>query len=818
MSFLHDFKIAIRSLSRVPALWITVALTLALGIGANAAIFSVVRAVLLRPLVNRDEDRLLYVHQSAPGIGQTNATFSVPEIADIGSGLKSIQELGTFSEIGFTIVGLGTPREIPAGVVDGHYFEVMGLHPILGRLLTPADDGPNAAGAVVLTYNFWRSSLHSDPSVIGKTVRLESCCGARGATVVGVLEPSVPYPVETEIIANVVTSPHHLSATMVTGREHRMTEVFARLAPGATLDAAKAELRTVYAGMLKAHPEVYKSEDRYQIDVTRMHDQINARANTILWILFAASGLLFVIASSNVANLVLARTVRREPELAVRSALGASTAVLRRSLLAESLVLCGSGVVAAIALAVPMVSILGRYASRFSVRANDLTLDFSMVWFGIGLALIAAIFLAFIPRLPSPNGTQGGLTGRGTRVAGGSSRRLRVFAVTQIAASFLLLAGACVLMKTLFVLEQTRAPFDSAKVLAVNLPVMNYGKTPEQVKEFYREVARRVAALPGVTQVSEGFSVPWRDEREQSISLMFAAQGARRADGQDYRAHFRSVGPGFFSTLGMPIQNGRDFNDGDKDGSERVVIISQSLANLLYPGQDAVNRKIWWTDPVIKFIGISPEPRRIVAVVPDIDDANIIPEPAMTVYQPVEQEGWSNRLFVRAHQDPYALVPAISQTVHQMNADQPVEKASTLGDIRAEVLAPDRLNAIVFGGFAAVALLISVVGVAGVLAFSVSGRTKEFGIRMALGALPRNILAIVLADGVAMAGIGVGAGVIVGVILSRVIGKYVADIQQPGALAFVASAVVILAAAIIASAVPAARAARVNASEALRTE
>jgi len=816
--FFRDFKIAIRSLSRVPALWITVALTLALGIGANAAIFSVVRAVLLRPLVNRDEDRLLYVRQSAPGLGQTNAAFSVPEIADLGSHLKSIQELGTFSEIDFTIVGLGTPREIPAGVVDGNYFEVMGLHPILGRLLGPSDDGQNAAGAVVLTYHFWRSQLHSDPSVIGKTVRLESSSGARGATVVGVLEPSVPYPVATEIIANIVTSPHHLSATMVTGRSHRMTEVFARLAPGATLDAAKAELHTVYSGMLAAHPEVYKPGDRYQIDVTRMHDQINARANTILWILFAASGLLFVIASSNVANLVLARTVRREPELAVRSALGASTAVLRRSLLAESLVLCGSGVLAAIALAVPMVKILGSYASRFSVRANDLTLDFSMVWFGIGLALIAAVFLAFIPRLPSQNNPQGGLSGRGTRVAGGSSRRLRMFAVTQIAASFLLLAGACVLMKTLFVLEQTRPQFDLANVLAVNLPIMNYGKTPEQVQEFYREVQRRISALPGVVQVSEGFSVPWRDERAQSISFSFAAQGTRRPDGQDYRARFRSVGPGFFPTLGMPILEGRDFNDGDKDGSERVVIISQGLANLLYPGKDAVNRKIWWTDPVINFIGISPEPRRIIAVVPDIDDENIIPAPAMTVYQPVDQEWASGRLFVRAHQDPYALVPAITQAIHQMNADQPVEKASTLGDIRAEVLTPDRLNAIVFGGFAAVALLISVVGVAGVLAFSVSGRTKEFGIRMALGALPRNILGIVLADGVAMAGIGVGAGLIVGFILSRVIGKYVADIHQPGALAFVASAVVILAAAIIASAVPAARAARVNASEALRTE
>lgn len=819
MSFFHDLRIAVRSLARVPALWITVALTLALGIGANAAIFSVVRAVLLRPLVNRDEDKLLYLRQSAPGIGQNNAAFSVPEIQDIGSGLKSIKELGTFSEIDFTVVGLGTPREIPAGVVDGHYFEVMGLRPMLGRLLTPADDGPNAAGAVVLTYHFWRTSLRSDPNVIGKTVRLESCCGSRPATVVGVLEPSVPYPVATEIIANIVTSPHHLSATMVTGREHRMTEVFARLAPGASLDNARAELRSVYGAMVAAHPEVYKPEEHFKIDVTRMHEQINSRANTILWILFAASGLLFVIASSNVANLVLARTVRREPELAIRSALGANTTVLRRSLLAESLVLCGSGALGAVALAIPMVAVLGRYASRFSVRANDLTLDFSLVWFGIGLALIAAVFLAFIPKLPSANAPQGGLTGRGTRVAGGSSRRLRIFAVTQIAASFLLLGGACVLMKTLFVLEQTRPPFDSANVLALNLPLMSYGRTPQQVDEFYREVQRRVGALPGVEHVSSGFTAPWRDDRSLNVNFQFAAQGARRADGQDFRAKFRVVSPGFFDTFGVPIQQGRDFNDADKDGSERVVVISQSLAKMLYPGQDAVNHKLWWTDGVIKFVGISAEPRRIIAVVPDFDDENIIPSPAMTIYEPSEQEqGWSGRLFVRAHQDPYALVPAITQTVHQLSADQPVEKASTLGDVRAEVLTPDRLNAIVFGGFAAVALLISVVGVAGVLAFSVSGRTREFGIRMALGALPRNILTAVLVEGVAMASIGVGTGVVVGFALSRVIAKYVTEIHQPGALAFVASALVILSAAVIASAVPAARAARVNAAEALRSE
>jgi ABC-type antimicrobial peptide transport system permease subunit len=268
----------------------------------------------------------------------------------------------------------------------------------------------------------------------------------------------------------------------------------------------------------------------------------------------------------------------------------------------------------------------------------------------------------------------------------------------------------------------------------------------------------------------------------------------------------------------MPIVQGRDFRDTDKEGSERVVIISQSVAQTLFPGQEAIGRELHWTDGVMKFIGISYEPRRIVGVVPDFDDENIIPSPAMTVYQPTEQEGWHGRLFVRAKHDPYTLVPAITRTIHEMAADQPVEKASTLQDIRAEVLTPDRLNAVVFGGFAAVALLISVVGVAGVLAFSVSGRTREFGIRMALGAQPRNILTNVLTEGLVIASIGVAAGLVLGFIFARIIGKYVGEVHLPGALSFAASALLILAAAVIASAVPAARAARVNAVEALRSE
>jgi predicted permease len=352
----------------------------------------------------------------------------------------------------------------------------------------------------------------------------------------------------------------------------------------------------------------------------------------------------------------------------------------------------------------------------------------------------------------------------------------------------------------------------------VDLPVMTDGRTPDQVRDFYREAQRRVSALPGVQHVSSSFGVPWRDGRALSISFTFSVEGARRDKDEDPRARFRSISPGYFETLGVPIVEGRDFRDSDRNGAERVVIISRSVAQRLFPGREAVDRHMQWTDGVMKFIGISTEPRRIIGVVPDVDDENIIPQPAMTIYQPSTQEGWNSRLFVRAQNDPYALVPAVTRTIREIAGDQPVERAATLDDVRAEVLTPDRLNAIVFGGFATLALLISVVGVAGVLAFSVSGRTREFGIRQALGARPRSILTKVLTEGLVIASAGVVAGVVVGFALERTIGKFIGVVQLPGALPLIASAAVILAAAVIASALPAARAARVDPAEALRSE
>ena len=829
-ALVQDIRVGLRSLLRAKGLAATVVITLALGIGANAAIFSVVRGVLLRPLVNRGEERLIYIRQGGPGIGAENVTFSVPEIKDLRARVPTIAAFGEFSTIEFTMVGLGEPRVVQAGVVDGSYFEVMGLRPVLGRLITPSDDGPEAVGVAVLTHRFWTMSLNSDPTVIGKTIRL----GPRSATIVGVLEPSVPYPADTEIIANMVTSPHHLGAMMVTERTHRMTELFGRLAPGASVESARAEVIAAHAAIMSEHSGAYPAKANFQVSVTPLRDQITAPARTILFVLLGAAAVVFVIACSNVANLILARSVRREGELAVRAALGASQGALRRTLLAESLVLCGAGAVLGVLLARPFVSVVSRYAARFSIRALEVTVDSTLLWVGASLAIAAAVLLAYVPRLPSaasasaPSGLwrtrrslgEGGPTGLGLasgsiRLTPGTNRRLRIFATAQIACSFVLLAGAGMLLSALIALQTANTGFNMRQVLALDVPMVTLGVASDKEIEFLNEAMRRIASLRDVTGVAAGTFVPWRDAGTFGAGFQFAAEGYKLADGEENPfARMRMVTPGFFAVLGVPLIAGRDFTSDDRRGGEHVVIVSQSIAQRLFPNGEAVNRTVWWTEPLFG----KPQPQRIVGVAADIDDENIVPGPTLTIYQPVQQIGVAGRLFVHAEGDPYALVPTVTRIVHELSANQPVERAATLEDVRGDVLAPDRLNAFVFSGFAGVALLIAVVGVAGVLAFSVSARRREFGVRLAVGSAPRHLLCRVLAEGVAIVAIGIVAGVAGGYAFAALAASYLENVRIPGALTVLGAAAILVAAAVIASLMPAARGSRVDVLQALRSE
>jgi len=519
----------------------------------------------------------------------------------------------------------------------------------------------------------------------------------------------------------------------------------------------------------------------------------------------------FVIACSNVANLILARSVRREGELAVRAALGAGRGALRRTLFAESLVMCAGGAILGLLLAKPLVSVTSRYAARFSIRALDATVDVSVLSLGAGLAVVAAVLLAFVPRLPSSDRTADvGLAGGSVRVTPGTNRRLRVFATVQIACSFVLLAGAGMLIATLTALQTANTGYDMRQVLAIDVPLsVSTGVAGNTRATFFSEATRRLGELPGVQGVAAGLVVPWRD-RSVFGNTPFSVEGYQPADGEERpTAQFRLVSPEFFGVLGVPILSGRDFSDGDTD-NDPVAIVSQSVAQRMFPNGDAINRRVW--------VGTA-KPRRIVGIVADVDDQNVVQEPTLTIYQPiVGVVGLANRLFIRAAGDPHTLVPSVTRVIRQISADQAVERPATLEDVRAEVLTPERLNTFVFSALGGIALLIAVVGVAGVLAFSVGVRMREFGVRLAVGSTPRELRTGVLWAGVRIAAFGIAAGAAGGYALVRVAERVWGAVQLPGALPLLGAAIVLIGAAAVASVMPAMRASRVDVLQALRSE
>ena len=407
-----------------------------------------------------------------------------------------------------------------------------------------------------------------------------------------------------------------------------------------------------------------------------------------------------------------------------------------------------------------------------------------------------------------------GLANGSIRITPGTNRRLRLFATAQIAFSFVLLAGAGMLLAALVALQTANTGYNMRQVLAIDVPAA-LGDTRAKVSDFYAEISRRVAELPGVEGVAAGSFVPWRDAGTFGAGFQFTVEGYTPADGEENpHARMRIVAPSFFSVLGVPLLAGREFTDDDRRDAEPVAIISQSVAQRLFPNGEAVNRRVWWTETLFG----KPEPRRIVGIVADVDDENVVRGPALTIYQPLPQVGFAGRLFVHASGDPYALVPPITQIIRSVSADQPVARAATLEDVRAEVLSPERLNAFVFSGFAGIALLIAVVGVAGVLAFSVSARTREFGVRLAIGSSPSHLLRGVLVEGATIVVIGLVTGAVIGYAMAEVASSFVEQIGLPGAVPIIAAAAVLGGAAIAASLVPAARASRVDVLQALRSE
>ncbi|MGE0439983.1 MAG: ABC transporter permease [Gemmatimonadales bacterium] len=811
---LADFRYAFRSLRRAPGYAIAVILTLGLGIGANTAIFSVVRGVLLKPLPHRNGDRLVYLRQSADGLGAENVLFSVPEINDFRNGAKSFAGIAEYSGITYSLQHPDGAFRITVGLVTGNYFQVMGLSAALGRLTTTADDGTGVPPVMVLTHEFWVNRYGGDSGIVNKTVLVNN----QAVTVIGVLEPAPTFPDRMDALMNMVISEHHTSALMVQGRTHRMTEMIARLSPGVTVAQARSEIADIRRNVQQEYPDAYDANSNYRVALTPFQEVLGERARLTLWLLMGAAAFVLIIACANVANLSLMRGVRREQELVIRTAVGAGAGTLRRLLLAENLVLALLGGILGLIVAFAGVGMLAELAARYSPRASEIRVDGVVLGFTLAIALAVAVLLAYAPRFVRETALGAWLAGGGRSSANLRRQRLqRSLVVAQVAVSVMLLTGAGLLTRTILRLAEVDSGYDADQVLTMEVPVDDAGRSPADQVAMYDRMRSELGQLPGVTDVGAGSTVPLRNSG--GFQLEVKAEGRELAPGEPMpRADYRTATPDYFTASGIPILQGRQFATTDEMEGPLVVVINQSLANRLFPGVDPIGRRIAWTGDVLRFIPVSGDWRTIVGVVGDTKDDGLDGGSRLIVFQPLAQGIFGGSLIIRAQTDAATLAPAATRVVRQIAPTVPVENVLTVSQIRAESVAPRRLNASLVASFGILALLIAAVGIAGVLAFSVSARTNEIGIRMSLGADAGSIQRMVLGEGGVLLAAGLLLGVAGSLVATGTIRGLLYGVPARDPVTLLAVAAVMASVGVVACWVPALRAARIDPGIAIRRQ
>jgi putative ABC transport system permease protein len=819
-SLAADVRYALRSLRRSPAFTAVVGITLALGIGANTAIFSVVRGVLLKPLPHREGHRLVYLRHSMDGPGGESITFSVPEVRDLRNGVRSLAGIAEFSSWTSTLQGEEGAARIDVGLVTGNYFEVMGLSPVLGRLTTPGDDGPGVPPVAVLSHEFWTKRFGRDSSIVGKSLRLDG----KSVTVIGVLQPAPFFPGRADAFLNMVNSEHHLSAFMVEGRTHRMTEIVARLAPGATLEQTRNEVAAVSARMQREFKEAYDPASHHRITVIPFHEVLGERARLTLWLLMGAAAFVMIISAANVANLTLMRGVRREHELVVRAALGAGVARLRRLLLAENLLLALMGAILGLGIAIGGVRLLTSLAERYSPRASEIRLDGVVLGFTLALSVAVALLLSYLAALPREGSFASRILAGANRMSGSlrKQRLQRGLIVVQIAVSVMLLAGAGLLTRTMIRLAGVDTGLTTEQVLTMQVTLL----TPTELlsnpasdasaKERYDRMRREVAALPGVIAVGVGSPMPLRSS---SVQFEVKAEGKALAAGEaSPRAELRTADPDFFRAAGIPLLEGRPFATTDAAGSGRVVIINKTLADKFFPNEEPVGKRIAWTGDVLRFTPLSDAWRTVVGVVGNTQDGGLDAEPQPVVFMPFAQfAAIGGGLVIRADSNVAELRTAATRIVRRIAPTAPIEDVLTVAQIKDQSISPRRLNAALVSSFGILAVVIAAVGIAGVLAFSVSARTNEIGIRMSLGADPGRVQRMILKEGGALLAIGLVLGVAGAFLAAGVIRGLLFGIAPHDPITLIGVAAMMAAIGIGACWIPALRAARIDPAITLRS-
>ena len=816
----QDLRHGLRVLASQPAFAAVAVASLALGIGANTAIFSVTNALLLRPLPYEDADRIAILWQRSPGLGVQQDWFSTGQYLDIRADNQVFTDIAATIGASFNLTGNGVPERIDGARVSASLFPLFGAKAAAGRVFTAEDDTPGKPPVVILSNGFWKRRFGSDPSVVGKSLTLNG----NTFTIVGVMAADFVFNKEIMPAVNGIQNvdlllPLPLPETARANRGGEDFNIFAKLKPGVTLEKAQSDMNVLAGRMKRDYPQNYPPNGGLTISVVPLINQVVGDVRLALYVLLGAVGLVLLIACGNVANLLLSRGAVRAKEMAIRAAVGASRERIVRQLLTEAVLLSALGGILGLLLAVAAVKVLGQFGSARIPRLDEIAIDGRVLAFTFGISLFTGIVFGLVPALRASRLDlndvlrEGGRSGVGTSAFGLGHQQLRKLLISaEIALSLVLLIGAGLLIRSYQRITSANPGFDPQNVLSfrVALPGFKY-KSPEEVIAFYKRLEDRLAALPGVQHVGSNYLLPL-----SSVALAWepiTVDGyVPKAAGEDLIiASSGYVNPDYFKAMGMPLLKGRYFDDRDVRGAPDVAIVDDKLAERFWPNEDAIGKRMRRGDQ-------GPW-RTVIGVVADTKEYEVDGEPPITAFYPNRQLGVGTRyIVVKTRSDPTAMVSAVTREVQALDADLPVYDIASMEERLLDSLARRRFSMFLLVVFAGCASLLAAIGIYGVVSFWVSQRTRELGIRAALGARQTDIMQLVIRQVVVLVAIGITVGLAAALGLTRVMSSLLFGVSATDAITYVLLAVVLGVVALVATWVPARRAAGVPPIIALRQD
>jgi len=810
---LQDIRYGIRVLRKNPGFTLMALCTLALGIGANTAVFSVVYGVLLRPLPYQSGSRLVVLHQEALRASVPDFPFSVKEVVDYRERSRTLDSVVEYHSMVFLLLGDETAQRVQTGVVSANFFDVLGVQPLKGRTFVVGDETPGGNPVLILSYKYWQTSQHGDPNIVGKAFRMNN----RTHTVIGVLPPVPQYPAENDVYMPTSQCPFRSSARFIADPQARMMTAFGRLRPGVTLAQARADL-SVVAGQLKAeHPDVYPDSTGYGLRTEALHDELTRRARLTFLVLLSAAGLVLLIACANVGNLLLARAVRAEREMAVRAALGASRARLVRQMLTESVLVSMAGGLLGVALTPFALKLLVSFAERLTTRAAEVRLDAPVLLFSFAISVLTGLVFGLIPALSGSRHISEALSQGGSRAAttGRGGQTLRAgLVIGQVAVSFVLLIGAGLMIRSFARLQQINPGFSTERLLSLRIsPSFTRYNTPVQQHQLWERIAREVGSIGGVESAAVSSRIPFGPDgiANGPHNSTFEIEGRPNTKGAvAATVDTVFVGPGYFETIRQPVLKGRAITLRDDADAEQVAVINQTMARNRWPNEEPLGRRITFDQGA--------HWARIVGVAGDAKEYGLAQPTGDEIYLPVVQGGFAGGMVVRTLLPPSNLAPQIRAAIQKLDSQIAVDSVETVEQLQYDSEATPRVTTILLGIFAGLAMLISACGIAAVMALTVSQRTHELGIRMALGAQRSQIVGVVVLQGFLLALTGVAIGSVASFMFSRILTSLLFATSTADGVTFLVVTGVFLTVAAVASFVPARRVTSIDPLIALREE